>query len=100
VGLPSDPNRRGYMRHKARDSVRVIATTTLIRSLLQINGVTIPELARRVGVAKSTAHDFVSGRMVTTSMDTAARYAEALRVQPDALFCPMRSTLADVEPAA
>lgn len=88
------------MKRKAQDCVRLYATSELIRSLMQISGVTINELARQAGVSTDTAHRFTTGKLVDTSPELADKYADILRVRADLLFVPMRSTLTMEELAA
>ena len=81
------------MRRKPEECVRVYATSPLIRSLVQLSGLTVDELATRVGVSASTAHSFISGKLVDTSAELAQNYADALGVSVDLLFIKRRSTL-------
>lgn len=88
------------MKRKSEECVRLYATSSLIRSLMTIGGITVQELASQAGVAKSTAHSFMSATMVDTSAEQAEKYAAALRVRTDLLFIPMRSTLTPEELAS
>jgi transcriptional regulator with XRE-family HTH domain len=85
------------MKRRPEDCRRLYATGPLIRSLMQLGGLTIRQLAAQVGVSQSTAHSFVSGKLVDTSTELAERYAGALKVQTDLIFVPMRSSMAGVE---
>lgn len=88
------------MKRRQAECARLYATSELIRSLMQLAGLTIDELAARSGVAPSTAHSFVSGKLVDTSPEQAEKYSEVLGVPASKLFIKMRSTLSFEEMAA
>ncbi|MFJ5984212.1 helix-turn-helix domain-containing protein [Lentzea sp. NPDC092896] len=80
--------------------MRLIVRPRLIRQLMEVHGLSIQRTAELVGTSKTTIEQLRSGQRIDTDEKVAARFAQALQVESDALFIKIRESLSEETLAA
>lgn len=84
--------------HEGRLDVRTVGPTVL-RDVMKLRGITVRELAFKVGCSRGTIGDLRSGRRRAVSPDNARRIAKALDMPESMLFVAEVSTVYREVPA-
>ncbi len=84
--------------HEGRLDVRTVGPH-VVRDWMKLRGITVRELAFKVGCSRGTIGDLRSGRRRTVSPDNARKIARALDVPESQLFTARVSTVYREVPA-